>query len=410
MKHTEPRCDRSARERGPGAGHPLRRRPLNDRLDRRADPAHPLTRTAPDPIHRRLPLGLAAGLFAAAFSLPLFAADPPRPRVSLRWSAPEGCPAGARVVAEVDRLLGESGARPPTPLEVSAVVTDDPAGGLRVRLDAGNARVRELHAASCEALADATAVILALMIDPTAVASAPPAAPAPAAPSSAAPSASAVPAAPPSPPSAPPAPASAPPAPASAAPSVSTAPDTSRAAAPPSTRSRVPAPRFHLLAWALADVGSLPGVSFAAGGTAALSLGAFRFELGAGVWPSRAATSPQRATAGGDISLVAGAAGACYSLLAPGAFELAPCLAFELGRIHAAGYGVTMPGEGSALWSALKPGARFAWSPVSRVALVLRLDAAVPFARPSFVLSNLGPVHRSGPLAGRAGCGVELTF
>jgi hypothetical protein len=294
-------------------------------------------------------------------------------------------------VAEVERLLGASGARPPAPLAVSATVTPDPAGGLRAHLEAESPdgpRTKELQAASCEALADATAIILALMIDPTALAA--PVAPSPPLP---APPAAPVPVPPPPPVPLP-------------APAPRSSPVTAPAAAVPTSAVR---PRFHLVAWALADTGTLPGVTFAAGGTAALSLGAVRLELGAGAFPGRSAVLAQRTTAGGDVSLVAGTAGLCYSVLASGRFELSPCLALEVGRLHATGFGVSNPGEGSALWSALEPGARLAWSPLARLAVVLRAGASVPFTRPRFVLAGLA-VHRPGPVAGRAGGGVEVTF
>lgn len=295
------------------------------------------------------------------------------PRVTLRWTAPEGCPAGTRVVAEVDRLLGGAGARPPKPLDVIATVTADASAGLNVHIETageGGTRVRELHAASCDALADATALILALMIDPAAVTSAPP---------------------PPAPPPPPPRPA--PPAP---------------PAPPPPSRHQ---PRFHVVAWVLADGGSLPGVSFAAEGGVAVSLGAVRLEGGAAVFPVRAAVIPERPTTGGDISLITGSVGACYGVVR-GAFEVGPCAAIELGRLHASGFGMTKPGEGNALWSAARPGVRLAWWPVARFGLALRADAAIPFERPNFVLKNVGtvPVFRSGPAAGRLGVGAEVRF
>jgi hypothetical protein len=322
----------------------------------------------------RRPAGAIAALIALAWALPARADGP---RVALRWTAPEGCPAGARVIAEVDRLLGEHGARPPRPLEVTAEVSAGDAGALRVHLeiegDPGR-RTRDLSAASCDALADAAALILAMTIDPAAVTAAPPPPPPP--PSPAPP--------PPSPPPPPPAPA-------------------------PSLR-----PRFHLAAWARADLGSLPGVSFAAGGTAALALGALRVELGAGAAPARTqlATHPAAsgATAGGEISLIAGSAGLCYGVLPEGRLELSPCAAVELGRLHATGFGVTTPGEGNALWSAARLGARLAFWPMSRAAVVLRAEAAVPFARPAFVLEGLGTVHRPGPVAGRLGGELEWRF
>jgi len=135
---------------------------------------------------------------------------------------------------------------------------------------------------------------------------------------------------------------------------------------------------------------------------------AFRVELGAGVWPDRRATLAQPPGAGGDVGLVAGSADVCWSFLRPGQLELGPCLAFELGSLHADGFGVTSQGSGSALWSALKAGGLLAWSPVSRFAGVLRLDAGVPFARPTFTIEGLGPVFQSAVVVGRATLGVEV--
>ena len=294
------------------------------------------------------------------------------------------------MVAEIDRLLGENGARPPRPLEVTAAVTADDAGGLRVHLEIaaeGGARTRDLQAASCDALADAAAVIVALTIDPAAVAAAPPA---------------------PSPVPAPPAPS---PAPAPPDPAPLPVPAGPAPAAPPSPRV---VPRFHLEAWALADAGSLPGVSFAAGGVAALGLGAFRVELGAGAFPARAQVvarpAASGAAAGGDVSLIAGSAGLCYDVLPSVRFDLAPCAAFEIGRMHASGFGVSNPGAGDALWTAARAGARFAYWPVSRAAVVVRVEGVVPMTRPGFVLENLGSVYRPGPVAGRLGGGVEVRF
>ena len=322
-----------------------------------------------------------AAAILGSFSAPAWAAA--TPRVSLRWSAPVGCPSGARVEQEVERLLASVATRPPRPLVVDAVVEAEPEGSLRVRLELagdGGPRVRELRAASCVALADAAALIIAMTIDPDAVAATQPPAP------------------PPSPPVPVPVPVPAllPPPPLPAAAPVP---------APPPSR-----PRFHLLAWAQADVGTLPGASFAAGGAAAVSFGALRVELGLGASPARAAVIPQRPSAGGDVSLIAGSAGACFGVLAPGPIELAPCAALEIGRLHAAGFGVSAPDQGSALWTAARAGGRLGWWPWPSFGIVIRAEAAVPFARPRFVLDNLGAVHRPGPVSGRLGGGLEARF
>lgn len=164
------------------------------------------------------------------------------------------------------------------------------------------------------------------------------------------------------------------------------------------------------MVWTSADAGSLPGISFAFGGRAAAVIGAFRFELGAGVWLDRRTSVAQMPSAGGDVGLVAGSAGACWNVLRPGKLEVGPCLSFELGRLHAEGFGATTQGSGSALWSALQGGGLLAWAPVSWIAGVVRLDAAVPFARPTFVIEGLAPVFRSAPVVGRGTLGVEVRF
>ena len=169
-------------------------------------------------------------------------------------------------------------------------------------------------------------------------------------------------------------------------------------------------PSFRVLAWTLADAGSLPGISVAVGGKAVTVIEAFRFELGGGVWLDRTATLASPPGAGAHVGLATGSAGGCWSFLGPGRFELGPCVAFELGRLHAEGFGVTSQGSGSALWSALQGGGLFAWSAVSRLAVVARLDAAVPFARPTFVLEGLGAAFRTSPVVGRATLGLEVRF
>jgi hypothetical protein len=136
----------------------------------------------------------------------------------------------------------------------------------------------------------------------------------------------------------------------------------------------------------------------------------FRLEVGAGVWLSRRTTVAQQPSAGGDVGLVAASAVACRSLLRPGKVELGPCVAFELGRLHAEGFGATTQGSGSALWMALQGGGLLAWSPVPWVAGVAHLDAAVPFSRPTFVIDGLAPVYRSSAVVGRATTGVEVRF
>ena len=104
----------------------------------------------------------------------------PRPasaqeRLALRWTAPPACPDGAVVRDEVERLLGGA---IPDGARVTAEA-DATARGSRYRLTLatemeGAHGERVLEAERCAELAAATALILALMIDPEAVARAEP--------------------------------------------------------------------------------------------------------------------------------------------------------------------------------------------------------------------------------------------
>ncbi len=128
------------------------------------------------PVHRRLGRALTVLLVlgpALAGALgDALAAD----RLALKWTAPAGCPAAAEVKAEVDRLLGASRVQPAKAIDVSGAVSRDERGTWHVRLETpagGTTRAREIHGASCRAVTDAAALVLALMIDPEAVAAAP---------------------------------------------------------------------------------------------------------------------------------------------------------------------------------------------------------------------------------------------
>lgn len=89
------------------------------------------------------------------------------PGVELEWRAPEGCPAQIEVAAEVDRLL--AGRRVEATVAVRAEVVKEGAGfAATVAIDA--AAPRTLRASGCDALARAVALVIAVAVDPIAVA------------------------------------------------------------------------------------------------------------------------------------------------------------------------------------------------------------------------------------------------
>ncbi|MBX3273289.1 MAG: hypothetical protein KF729_23705, partial [Sandaracinaceae bacterium] len=92
--------------------------------------------------------------------------------LSLSWSAPPGCPDRATVAAQIEELLGRALVAAP-PARVEAAMARD---GGRLRLDLELVRgdepasTRTLEGPTCEALAEAGALVIALAIDPDAVA------------------------------------------------------------------------------------------------------------------------------------------------------------------------------------------------------------------------------------------------
>lgn len=355
-------------------------------------------------------------------------------RVILSWKAPEGCPERGDVLAEIGRLLGDRGAPSGDPIQVSAAVSREASGNFVVRIETpgdGATQVRELRGASCKAVAEAAALIIALMIDPSAgtgdaaksgsatsgsatnsgAASVDAGAPGKDAPTTAGTDG------PPNGDPAPPAPAarSTEPAPSR----VGTASPRGPAAPPPGASAPPVRPArgaphatpiaLRLAGWAGIDAGSLPAVAAGFGVVGALVYGAQRFEVSASVWPARAGTLVDRPSAGGDVGLFAGGAGTCRDLL-DGPIELGPCAAIEIGQLYAEGFGVSAPDRATSVWAAFRGGGALLWAPVARVGLTARVELAIPLLRPRFVLEGVGPVHSPSYVAARGSLGVEVLF
>ncbi|WP_438025566.1 hypothetical protein [Sorangium sp. So ce233] len=325
----------------------------------------------------------------------------------LRWTAPADCPAGAAVEAEITRLLGDQS--PASNGTLRAAGTIAPAGSgfaLYIELSRdGWKSARTVRGATCRALADAGALIVAMAIDPeVATRSGPvatgdrssaatrPANPAPEPPAAAARTAEPTP-------------------PRGLAESVSPTTERER----PTEGAAERAPLLRLGIGVMSDLGTMQGVSGAIEPWAGVVVGPARFEAGASFWPGTTAESAARPRSGGTVDLIAGSLTACV-LLPPIAravrphFEVGvPCAGIELGRMHAEGYGVSDPGDGSTLWVALRGGAAAAWVVAPWMRLRLRLEAVVPLKRPRFVLEGVGDVHEPS-VAARAALGLELAL
>lgn len=393
----------------------------------------------------RVAAGALAALGVASFVVGHAYAQAQAPSFTLSWEAPEGCPSEAAVRSAVDQLLGE-GPPPPVHMAARAVVERTADDRWLVHLTTvsdGTTGERVVDAASCPSLAKATALILALAIDPERVAAH---APAPSSSSSSSPSSpldttpssssSAAPAPVPAAPAA--AASSSAPAPASletnaghpaapASPPASAAPSR-RVARAPAQSSPSPSPRsagvrrrssaVAVFVEAGGDVGTLPRTAFALGGGVGLLLGAFRLEgYGGYVFP-QPAYAPQEPSIGTNIHLALGGLRGCFLPLR-GELEAGGCAGLELGDLHGAGFGTLRspyaaftPSSAGGLWVAPTLQGRFAWRVAAQLALVLDLGLAVPLRRDTFVVDHLagGPLHQPAAVVGRAAFGPEIRF
>lgn len=294
----------------------------------------------------------------------------------LSWDAPAGCPSGESVRTAAVRNAPSSA----VPLEADAIVAHRERWTvtLRTRRAEGSGE-RVLEASSCSALADATALILALALVP---------------PGEAIPDPTAAPV---------PAPA---PAPARAAAPSSVAAE-SPSSSPPSSRTSA-APSLALAGFGATDAATLPGVALGGGGALAWTPGSLRIEASASAFAGPSRTVDQ-STAGARFSMSSVALGACYTVL-QSALELAPCGGGSVHWVSAEGFGATANYDASARWFAVDAGLLARAPLTSWLALRARADGLVPLGRPSFEVENEGVVHKPSPLGVRAALGVELNF
>lgn len=309
---------------------------------------------------------LAAALFFVASAV---AADPaPSPSglksPSLLWNAPAPCPEQDDVLARAERLIGHGLTRAPSkePVLLVAVVRLLPDGSWRLNVssDAAGESERTMAANSCEELADAMALLVALSIDPDyALRRAAQVPPDTRAGSSELKNGAAT------------APAATPP---SNAPGVleHSALDTEW----PRARSRSHT-HLTLAAAAALWVGRLPGAAPGALLRAAFTLDALVFGIETGYFPAQRATQGSFA---GDLSLTMTSGSLGYAL-----FDglLTPYAGFEVDLIHGVGANLDRPSSGSVWLLGIDAGARFSYPAQNwlRVAVAGQISALAEQAR-----------------------------
>ena len=345
----------------------------------------------------------------------------PLPGVDVRWVAPATCPSARDLSARVRRLLGAEPAPAPRKERLVVVGTVVRANGryrlsLEVRKTEEEAgATRTFESESCESLAGAAAVTIALLARGNPrwdeVTTSPPSStesPSAGSPPSTGPSNNPPPAST-STPAGPTAPASATPTvrpptaavpPPERSPSASPSPATNDSASPEASsgapRRWAPVLSGPLL---IADEGTLPFLAFGLGVGLGIRVGHVEALLNAFLWlpgsAEPAETSPYAARYERRSAELSG----CYGW-PQGAFELGPCLMLAVEDVTATGTGARdlVGGPGHPTWMTVGVAARARWAPSRWSAFFVQPRVALNASRPTYMIEGVGTLY-STPLA-----------
>lgn len=335
-------------------------------------------------------LGVGLGLGIGIPDPPVAAAD--TPLLEIAWTAPsEVCPSGAWVKSQVLRMVGAQ------PLARSLLVRAtvgfvDEEWILRLATPEGE---REIRGSTCQEVADAAAVSLALALSPGGKLEGPtesserrvnPLAVPPEVPVSPAPEQAA---------------STASPIPASGEPSVP--------ARLEALRKKLRRPLILQLALETGvSLGIMPRVAPELALDAGVSLGAWSFRS-VGHWiPPSDYEARDRAPAGARLSLLEVDGLGCWGPYS----ELSVCLGLAGSRIQGHGYGITDPSPNPGSFSWLSAAGQVSGEAKLNRHVGLRgtLQGLVPVTRPRAYLENVGTVAQPAPLGIRITFGLVLAF
>lgn len=293
--------------------------------------------------------------------------------IALFWDAPAGCPDEATLRQEIRGRLSST-ARPVGSIAVHAVVTLLPGSiwqlDLRTQVE-GHQGERAIRHADCARIAEAAALVIALLIDPNA-----------------SPNASLV--APPRPPLPPPLPPPPPP--------------------PPLSPAELRIPRWAVGLDVLAGVGMVPGLSAGA----RLRLGWQKKHLGLhlrlGGWLEGTASSTELLGAGGTFSFSDLSGGPCLRTSPVGTLGLQACAGFALNRMQGVGFGISDPGSVTVWMLAYYLEGSLQYRATSRFVVRGLVEGALQPSRPAFAIRGLNHFYRPPLCSVKAGLGVDFLF
>jgi hypothetical protein len=292
------------------------------------------------------------------------------------WRAPSECPGHSQVEGDVYRLLGSAKHSPRAPVVARADVVEQPDGRWHVVLSTlkeGRSGRRELEAESCAALASATALILAMMIDPEAMRRA------------------------------------------DADTVVGGSRPVPAAAGPRRTPGRAPVPSSPWRGFAgpvaAVHAGLAPRWPAAAGARLGVGSGRSRVDLQGLYSTETLGQSDEDPALRGRFALWSAGLRLCRTNGAQ-AVALGGCVGADYNQLQALGDAAAPLHNGSAtarFWTVAMAGL-LAIRAGEHVTLPVALEVLAPTRRPEFVFRGRGTVYRPAQVAGRASLAVELSF
>lgn len=320
------------------------------------------------------------------------AATPASDGYALTWDGPEDCDAGDEARDAIDRLLGEPNDDAPHRSRVEAhaqvvTVADDAAAKwhLELELRAGDVTGRRrLDAVSCEDLVQATALIVAIAIDPKVALEASTSAaddPGPPEPTPAAPEPD-------------------PPTPAPVEPAVEPTPADASV-------------HGHLRVGLGPAWGLVPGWTAAVGLAGGVQRGFWRVSLAANAHLPREIDSSANPAVGGRFwAWTVGAAGCGVPPAVGGraSVRFLLCAGLDAGLVHGVGVGDLQQRRDAAPWIGGRAGPSVVWTPSRRLGVYLQADLVVGIERPAFRTDPSGFLYRPAQVGFLAGLGAEFDF
>lgn len=304
-------------------------------------------------------------------------ASPEMAWLETTWSSERACVRAESIAARVEALLGTDRVPPATTLGLTATQSGD-AWTVALDLQAGElSRQRELRGDDCEVLTEAVALVVAVQLDPVAVAAVVEPVVAPA-----------------------------------IVPEPDVVPEPASESREPDVAPRpppLPLPRSRPRAVLGASIGGEIGISPRSAAAFALDVGVtwkhVRLELG-----GLTSLGPDARPVDGVSSrfrLFAGVVRGC-GVIVRDAIEFPICGALEIGELWARARGLDDPRTVHAFWLAPVIGIRPRWNATRRVALGVLIDVVIPIYRHEFAAPPTRFEHAVAPVAGRVGVGAEI--